>query len=175
MKNRPPENIYRTIISSWQIWFAFGSAFVYLVGYVRALLFFHRLDVLVTPTEIYTTSSLFVWGLTTIVSAFILPIIIVILLLQISRLPALDKLPSRVFYVSASLIISISLFMLLPVVAEHNPLGLFILPSLLTITHFPITRIILALILSSLAFIIFFWNRLKNRKLIVLPCCKSRN
>lgn len=167
MKDKPSENIYETIISSWQIWLAFGSAFVYLIGYFRALLFFRTLDILVTPTEVYTNSSLFVWGLTTIISALMLPIIIGIITLAISRLPALRKLKSWIFYGCVFLAIGISLFLLLPIVAEHNPLGLFILPSLLALTVFPVTHVILVLTLLPIALIVFFWSRLKNRKQMI--------
>jgi hypothetical protein len=72
-EQRPKTPLARGLLSRWSFWFTVGSAVIYVVGYLKCLVYLRSLGVLAPPTAIFGFPDLFVSGLSFMLAALFVP------------------------------------------------------------------------------------------------------
>lgn len=109
----------------WSVILFGGSALCYLIGYIKSLILFRAINLVAIPTDIYTPFSLLVSGLTFIVCALSIPIIVwgsyQLFTLATCSFPFLQNIVNKYFKITFSPGLGFAVF-LVPIVASFIPI-----------------------------------------------------
>ncbi|OAM92460.1 hypothetical protein SAMN04515679_0529 [Pelosinus fermentans] len=139
-----------------------GSAICYIFGYIKSLILFRAISLTAIPTDIYTPFDLLVSGLTFIISALSVPIIIwgsyQLTTLIIDSFPFLRDIVDRYLKRSFSIGFALAAFLVIIVASSIQ-----ITPVLLNIEYKVYIALLTAVIFTILAFGIYTFTSNQQR------------
>jgi hypothetical protein len=163
-------SFFTSFLGSWQLWLACLTALVYMLGYYRALLLFSALDIFITPTEVYDLSSLFTWGITTIIASMPMGIIASVMGYLLSKV-LLVKKPWHFIAIALVFYLVFRIFYTwLPWLANYNPIGFMFVPSRTLYTNwyyiFSTYWLWNSIVLSAIVLMSFLFFKTQNKYVI---------